>query len=56
MTAPIPSAATTAVQMPSMSKSRGITSTMPPRSRKDRMKEMKAETAPLHSAVKKAEA
>ena len=52
----MPSAATTALQIPSIPKINGITNTIPPRRRKDRIKEINAETAPLHRAVKKAEA
>ena len=56
MIAPAPSAAMTAAQMPSSPNNTGIRSTMPPRSANERRKEISAESRPLHSAVKKADA
>ena len=55
-TAPSSSAAATDHQTPSTPKSSGITSTSPPRSSSVRVKAIRAESAPLQRAVKKAEA
>ena len=46
----------TAVQIPSRPNRRGMSSTMPPRSSSERRNEISADRAPLHSAVKNADA